>query len=107
VLTDPRQVPSPGMVVGDAGRGVDRSALAARFREKRAEIRSEGSPATARWAAFSSGAWDPHATAHALDEAALALTGMEDDAPRPTSRRRRRGACCAACPKQRRGGGRR
>jgi hypothetical protein len=78
-LADPRQVPSPGTVVGDAGLGVDPAALAARFREKRAEIVSQESASAARWAAFSGGAWDPLATARALDEAVLALSDMGND----------------------------
>ena len=80
-LADPRQVPWPGTIVGDPRLAVDPSALAARFREMREEILTEGSPAAARWAAFSGGAWDAAATARALDEAVLALSGAGDDVP--------------------------
>jgi hypothetical protein len=81
VLTDRRPVPSPAMVVGDCGLGVDPAALAARFREQRAEIVNPASAAAARWAAFSGRDWDPAATARALDEAVLALSGTGDEAP--------------------------
>ena len=80
-VADPRQVPWPATIVGDPGLAVNPSALAARFREKREEILTEGSPAAARWAAFSGGAWDAAATARALDEAVLALSGAGDDVP--------------------------
>ena len=93
-------MPWPGTIVGDPGLEVDPSALAARFREKREEILTEGSPAAARWAAFSGGDWDAAAAARALDEAALALSGAGDDVL-PTRLRRHRDAC-AAPPARRR-----
>ena len=103
-LADPRQVPWPGTIVGDRGLAVNPSALAARFRERRKEILTEGSPAAARWAAFSGGAWDAAATARALDEAVLALGGAATTSL-PTRLRKHRDVCCAACPRRRCDGG--